>query len=84
MEGSSIGVWQWFHALTQTHELCLLGRQGGLRESEGQFGNDIQDPMLHMLQQQTTCRSECRSRMNYVPRQNAIRDSTSALLEHIM
>jgi hypothetical protein len=31
MEERSIGVWQWFHALTQTHESCLLGRQGGLR-----------------------------------------------------
>jgi hypothetical protein len=41
---SSIGVWQWFHAHSDTWIMSSWQTRRG--QSEGQFGNEIQDPML--------------------------------------
>jgi hypothetical protein len=82
MEESSIGVWQWFHAHSDTW--IMSSCQTRRAQSEGQFGIDIQDPML------LCCSSKQHAGQSVDPvctmchDKNAIRDSTSALLEHIM
>lgn len=69
--------------LTQTHELCLLGRQGGVRV-RASLGTRFRIQCSYATAANNML---VRVKIPYVLKcrdKNAIHDSTSAFLEHIM